>query len=291
MRRLFCCLALLLALGVPATVHADDPCSDLTCDSTSVTVTAGGASSSLRGVEDIVVIGGNRGITRHRASAGCDGCEWRFEPACLHGSPADATGDAFCEVAATACGIGGGTLMRVYFRAGRGSAWEVRGQDCLGGSRRAVPVRAITTAVAHHLDSLTLPAPALTVDPPGRAVTGLPVIVAAGAQPTYRASFFAAGVPVDIALDPARWTWTFDAAAPMTTTTPGHRYDGHSPLDGTYYVEHTYATPGTHRVALAVTWTGHYLIRGLADAEPVPERTTTAAREFAVRDAQAVLVG
>jgi hypothetical protein len=281
-----------LALPIVGVANAEDPpCVGLLCHGTTTTVTGADDEASLTGVQDIVVAGGHRATTRHRASTGCTGCEWDFVPACLHGSPTDGANDVYCEVAATACRPDGGILMRIYFRPDSAAGWQAVGQDCIGGNRRAVPVRDITAAVARHLDTLTVPAPTLAVDPPGRAVTGVPVIVAADPQPTFRETFFAAGVPVDITLNPADWTWTFDTVAPFTTTTPGHRYDGHSALDRAYYVQHTYGDAGAHRVTVTVRWTGSYVIRGLPDVDSVPDRTTTATAGFTVRDAHAVLVG
>ncbi len=115
-----------------------------------------------------------------------------------------------------------------------------------------------------------LPLPQLRTEhaPPGRALSGLPVVFWSDSPDTETFTVDIRGFTVVIVAQAEQYTWhTGDPASPtLTSTEPGGAYPEHA-------VEHLYRS-GTYTTSLTVTWGATFTVDGSAPAD-VPGTTTT----------------
>jgi hypothetical protein len=130
----------------------------------------------------------------------------------------------------------------------------------------------------------TLPLPALTAveQPPGTALTGLPVVFHADGPTSQTFELAIRGWAVSITATATTFTWHTGDGTDLTTTSPG------APWPDTT-VTHTYRS-GTYTSSLTTTWTGSFRLDG-GPPTAVPGSTTTdgPSTTFTVVQAHAVL--
>ncbi|MGY1703262.1 hypothetical protein ACI79C_01715 [Geodermatophilus sp. SYSU D00697] len=130
----------------------------------------------------------------------------------------------------------------------------------------------------------TLPLPELTTEqqPPGNALTGLPVVFHTDGPTTQTFTVDIRGFTVDIVATATGFTWHTGDGTELTSTDPGAPYPDHS-------VSHEYSS-GTYTASLTTTWSGTFSVDGGASAD-VPGTTTTDGPPvtFAVLEARPVL--
>jgi hypothetical protein len=234
------------------------------------------------------------------------GPAWEFVllPACAGNVPPDPDNVALARDVFCAAAVGpprcapGEVWMRVYGRVvGSAGPWQVRGTRCVGAPRR-VPVAAVLAGVRERLDRLVAP-PVFEVQPAGRAIVNLPVIVHVVAEGRRRAQSDCAhpqGVCFDVTVPvPGRleayptYGWVFDAGA--VASGRGRAYDGTSPReDPGHYVAHTYRVPVPRQpVRLTVTWKAQFSVPGLPPLE-LADLPKSSVRTFPVVEARSQLV-
>jgi hypothetical protein len=231
--------------------------------------------------------------------------EYMLLPACAvnHAPSGDGSvpaQDAQCSVAFAAPQCAPGQiLMRVYTRrAGTTTAWRVTGTRCVGPTRR-IPVAALQAGVREQLDARLVP-PEFAVQPPGRALVNLPVIVhvtSEGRRIRQSDCAHPEGVCFDVTVPvPGRleayptYSWIFDSSG-TAAQGRGRAYDGTSPRQHPeHYVAHTYARPtDRQRVSLTVTWKAAFTIAGLPPLD-LADLPKTAQAAFSVVEARSQLV-
>ena len=129
-----------------------------------------------------------------------------------------------------------------------------------------------------------LPLPKLTTkqQPPGNALTGLPVIFFTDSPTTQNFTVNIRGFTVVIAATATGYTWHTGDGSDLTSTDPGAPYPNQT-------VTHDY-TSGTYTASLTTTWSATFTVDGGASAA-VPGTTTTDGPPvtFTVLQAHAVL--
>ena len=129
-----------------------------------------------------------------------------------------------------------------------------------------------------------LPLPKLTTkqQPPGNALTGLPVIFFTDSPTTQNFTVDIRGFTVTIAATATSYTWDTGDGTVLTTTDPGAPYPDQT-------VTHDYSS-GTYTASLTTTWGATYSVDGGVAAD-VPGTTTTqgAPATFTVLQARTVL--
>jgi hypothetical protein len=197
----------------------------------------------------------------------CPGCKWAVYPACGAYNPDDPN-NGMCTSADVVCPPGQ-VRMRTLFMPPGTTTWTVPPSFCYDPN--AVPAGAappldITGAVRNYLESLPLPAPSPSFQPPGGTLVNLPTIFDAGSGPASPAGFDLAGLHITVTPKPLRWTWTFEPGVTQTATLPGGTYPN---KDVTY----TYRTTGPRAVTVAAVWGATYRVNGGAD-QPVDGTVT-----------------
>ena len=114
----------------------------------------------------------------------------------------------------------------------------------------------------------TLPLPDLPTQqqPPGNALTGLPVVFYTDGPTTQTFTVNIRGFSVDIVATASAFSWDTGDGTVLRTTDPGAPYPDHT-------ISHDYRS-GTYTAALTTTWSGTYSVDGGATAD-VPGTTTT----------------
>ncbi|OMQ16097.1 hypothetical protein A7K94_0204895 [Modestobacter sp. VKM Ac-2676] len=114
----------------------------------------------------------------------------------------------------------------------------------------------------------TLPLPELTTrqQPPGNALTNLPVIFYTDSPATQTFTVDIRGFTVVIVATATGYTWHTGDGTTLTTEHPGARYPDHS-------ITHEYDS-GTYTASLTTTWGGTFSVDGGVQAD-VPGTTTT----------------
>jgi len=239
-----------------------------------------------------------------RGSAG-PRTEYLLVPACRLNHPP--SGDGSVPIEDTLC-VGvvtspqcarGEILMRVYARtAGTTNAWRVTGTRCVGATRR-IPVADLRAGLREQLEA-RLVQPQFAVQPPGRALVNLPVIVhvtSEGRKTPQSDCAYPEGVCFDVTAPvPGRleahptYGWIFDSEG-AAGEGRGRAYDGTNPREyPDHYVAHTYARPTDHQqVSLTVTWKAVFTVAGLP-ALDLPDLPKTAQEAFSVVEARSQLV-
>lgn len=250
--------------------------------------------SDFRGV--IIVPGSaaaNRAVAR---SGGCEGCEWTLVVDCDHYS-----GDpAYVHCNAAACP--NGTTFRIYLQRPTDPNPVFLDNICLTATRRIVTAADLADDMDEYLKRLRPPAATISVQPEGRAVTGLATFFAAGGATSDTAELdvdTAAGpATLRIAIEAGRYTWDFGDGARCETAAPGGAYDGGEATERCDdRVAHVYAAPSEAAVMLRATWQGTYTFDvGYGPVGPLPipgdgVAGPAATRMVTVRDARARLVG
>src|SRR5664280_1604684 len=151
-----------------------------------------------------------------------------------------------CARAPTLSAPPGQVRMRTLFMPPGATTWTVPPSFCYDPN--AVPAGAappldITDAVRNYLESLPLPAPSPSFQPPGGTLVNLPTIFDAGSGPASPAGFDLAGLHITVTPKPLRWTWTFEPGVTQTANLPGGTYPN---KDVTY----TYRTTGPRAVTV-----------------------------------------
>jgi hypothetical protein len=198
----------------------------------------------------------------------CPGCKWAIFPACSLNSPED-QGNVMCTNGSSLCRVGQ-IRMRVMYMAPGDTFWTGQPSICSDGNTAppagAAPPLDITGAVRNYLESLPLPVPSPSFQPPGGTLVNLPTIFDAGSGPASPASFDLAGLHITVTPKPLRWTWTFEPGVTQTATLPGGTYPN---KDVTY----TYRTTGPRAVTVTAVWGATYRVNGGAD-QPVDGTVT-----------------
>jgi hypothetical protein len=189
--------------------------------------------------------------------------------------------------------------MREYSRAaGTNDGWRISGTRCVGATTR-IPVADVLVGLREQLDA-RLTQPEFAVQPEGRALVNLPVIVhvtSEGRRTPQNDCAHPEGVCFDVTAPlPGRleafptYNWVFDADG-SEGEGRGRAYDGTSPRENPdYYVAHTYLQPAKdQQVALTVTWKAAFTVAGLAPLELV-DLPKTAEQAFSVVEARSQLV-
>jgi len=197
----------------------------------------------------------------------CPGCKWAVYPACGAYNPDDPN-NGMCTSADVVCPPGQ-VRMRTLFMPPGATTWTVPPSFCYDPN--AVPAGAappldITGAVRNYLESLPLPAPSPSFQPPGGTLVNLPTIFDAGSGPASPAGFDLAGLHITVTPKPLRWTWTFEPGVTQTANLPGGTYPN---KDVTY----TYRTTGPRAVTVTAVWGATYRVNGGAD-QPVDGTVT-----------------
>lgn len=279
------CLAL-SALGVPATVVADEHCRARDKDCRGVPEAAGdqgrGAvvthGASLGGLE--VVSGSDVGAPAS-AVAECPECEWSRVPACV-ASEATLT-EVGCAGARVGCTGPGEIRFKVHRRVPPGP-WTLDRTECLGPGDPSSPMPDVAQAVRAEVPKY-LPDAQPTFQPAAGGIVNLPTLFAAGEPAAITTeSFDVLGFAVVVRAR-ARWTWTFDDGVVKEFSEPGEVYPNMS-------VSHTYETPGARRVSVTTSWRGTFTLNGDGPFPvPGPEISKTSGPfEVPVREAHAELV-
>jgi hypothetical protein len=161
-------------------------------------------------------------------------------------------------------------------------AWETVRTDCIDITALNPPPT--PEEVFSYFQRLPLPQLTTQHAPPGRALSGLPVVFWTDSPATQTFTVDIRGFAVVIVAQAEQYTWyTGDPASPMLISTePGAAYPGHA-------VEHLYRS-GTYTTSLTVTWGATFTVDGSVPAE-VPGTTTTEGPPvtFDVVEAAAVL--
>ncbi|WP_139252946.1 hypothetical protein [Geodermatophilus nigrescens] len=138
--------------------------------------------------------------------------------------------------------------------------------------------------VFQYFQRLPLPQLATSQAPPGRGLSGLPVVFWTDTPSMQTFTVDIRGFAVVIVAEAQRYDWhTGDPARPtLTTTVPGRAYPGQA-------TEHLYRS-GTYTASLTVTWGATFTVDGSAPAD-VPGTTTTDGPPvtFSVVEAAAIL--
>ncbi len=228
---------------------------------------------------------GPGGVARQvRGTAGgCVDCEWQVTAACDRNRPTSPGGEANCARAVNSCPAG--VLQQVWLRR-PGEPWRPVDTVCVPLVGRVSNVRDLAPDVAEAFRHLPLPAPRLAVQPPVRAVVGIPSIFYTRPDPPEQVPLSVAGFAVRLTAAPTEWTWTFgDGAEPFVTDSPGAPYPDQT-------VVHSYRHPGRVQPAVTTAWSASYRVDGADLVVPVDEEVTrTTAATVTVREARAHLVG
>ncbi|TFV62247.1 hypothetical protein E4P41_07700 [Geodermatophilus sp. DF01-2] len=120
--------------------------------------------------------------------------------------------------------------------------------------------------VFQYFQRLPLPELETRHQPPGNALSGLPVIFYTDSPATQTFTVDIRGFTVIIDARAERYTWHTGDGPPITSTDPGRPYPDHT-------VEHDYDS-GRYTARLTVTWGATFTVDGSAPAD-VPGTTTT----------------
>lgn len=286
-------LCLVFALPSSAFAKADPNCRADVLQCTSGTVTE--TPTDFRGT---IIVPGSAAANREVArGGGCEGCVWTLVVDCDRNG-VGAHDNVHCNAAACP----DGTTFRIYLQRPADVAPEFLDTVCLTATRRIVTAADLAEDMDRHLTRLRPPAPEITAQPAGRAVTGLATYFAAGGARSDNAELdvdTAAGpATLRIAIEARRYAWVFGDGARCETAAPGGGYDGggsHERCDDR--VAHVYAAARAAVVTLRATWQGTYTFDvGYGPVGPLPipgdgVEGPAATRRVTVRDAQARLVG
>jgi hypothetical protein len=133
------------------------------------------------------------------------------------------------------------------------------GYTCVGGTP---PVsRATVERALRDLSVQALPPLRPTFQPPGGALTGLPVNFSTGQQNLRHARLDVLGVSIELDATP-RWEWQWGDGRSLATADPGGRYP-------TMTVTHTYLRNGLQIVRVTSRWRARFTVEGLGPY-PVP---------------------
>ena len=191
-----------------------------------------------------------------------------YIPACVPHSP-DNPDTPLCTGPAALCPPGLERTWVLLLPAGA-SAWLYQPSICADPNAAPPAARAppldVAGAVRTYLDSLPLPTPNPSFQPPGGTLVNLPTIFDAGSRPAPPAGFDLAGLHITVSPKPLRWTWTFEPGVTQTATLPGGTYPN---KDVTY----TYRTTGPRAVTVTAVWGATYRVNGGAD-QPVDGTVT-----------------
>jgi hypothetical protein len=137
--------------------------------------------------------------------------------------------------------------------------------------------------VFRYFQELPLPDLPTQQQPPGNALTGLPVVFYTDGPTTQTFTVDIRGFSVDIVATATGFTWDTGDGTVLRTTDPGAPYPDHT-------ISHDYRS-GTYTASLTTTWSGTYSVDGGATAD-VPGTTTTEGppATFTVLQASPVLV-
>jgi hypothetical protein len=120
----------------------------------------------------------------------------------------------------------------------------------------------IALAAQNFFDSMRLPAPRPSYEPPHGTLVNLPTIFESGDHGALTGSFQLAGMTVTVTAKPTLWTWRFDPGHSEQFNQPGGRYPNTS-------VAYTYLTTGRRVVTVTTTWTASYTVNGAGNSRPV----------------------
>jgi hypothetical protein len=292
-------LGLLAATGVPGIAVADPGPCRRTVSCPVPVVDHDGYEYSYDGGDIVAapVLGGSPG--------GGQAMEFLSIPACQFNRPPSGDGrdpgeDAMCPAASNAPRCAAGEIrMRVYARrAGSADGWRFVGDRCVRATTR-VPVAEVLAGVAEQL-AARLVTPRFAVQPRGRALVNLPVIVhvtAEGRRVRQRDCAHPQGVCFDTTVPvPGRleaapsYRWVFDGNGAVGEGR-GRAYDGTSPRESPdHYVAHAYPrASATETVQLTVLWQATFTVAGLPPLE-LADLPKTARESFRVVEARSQLV-
>lgn len=256
------------------------------------------ATESARSFRGVIIVPGSEAANRAVArSNGCEGCDWTLVVDCDHN---DVDSRTYTHCAAEICDDG--TTYRIYLQRPEDAQPVYLDSVCLSPTRRVVTAADLANDMDRYLKDLRPPRPKISVQPAGRAVTGLPTYFAAGGARTDQTELdvtTAAG-PATLRIDIAaqRYLWAFGDGGRCETTAPGGPYDGGPATERCDdRVAHVYRTAGDTRVSLNATWGGTYAFDvgyGPVGPLPIPGDGVTGPSvraTVAVREARAQLVG
>jgi hypothetical protein len=292
--RVVLAIAVFVTVG-PATALANpsDGCKGeaVTCGTGSVTSTA----VDFRGA--IVVPGSEAANAEVARTHGCDGCVWTLVLDCDRNSVQD---PAYVNCNAARCPDG--SLFRLYLQRTADARPEYVDTICLSATRRIVTAADLAVDAERYLTSLTPPPPTITVQPEGRAVTGLATYFAAGGtastEQTLDVTTAAGPARLGIAISAREYAWDFGDGTGCVTASAGGAYDGGGGTERCDdRVAHVYATAAPRTVSLTATWAGTYTFDvgyGAVGPLGIPGdgvATPRVTRRLDVREARAELVG
>ncbi len=245
-----------------------------------------------------IIVPGSEAANRAVASShGCDGCEWTLVLDCDRNAV-----DSPSYVNCNASRCPDGTAYRLYLQRPTDANPVYLDTICLSPTRRVVTVADLAVDMARYLTDLAPPRTTITTQPEARAVIGLATYFIADG-PVHDSTTLdvdtAAG-PARLTLDiaPDRFVWTFGDGTTCTTTAPGERYGGGTPVERCdTAVAHVYASQATVAVTLHAAWHGTYAFDvGYGPVGPLPIPGAGVAgpattRTLPVREARAELIG
>lgn len=139
------------------------------------------------------------------------------------------------------------------------------------------PVVTVASVVATAFQSVPVPKPVLGVQPPGgETLVNIETVFAADATP-FTSTVTLLGQAVTLAITPLSFAWTHGDGTSRTTATGGRPLSPAEADRGVVpdtAITHTYRTPSTVTVSVAVTWTATWRV-GNGPAQPVPGSVTT----------------
>jgi hypothetical protein len=159
------------------------------------------------------------------------------------------------------CGDGG-TLYTLW-AAHPGGKLEERGTQCLepAQTEQLAPPQVTPGMVLAAFRRVPLPDSQLTIAPPGgKTLVGLDTILSTEAEP-FTEVLTLLGQRVELAIEPAQFTWVHGDGTSQTTDEPGVPYTEGRPMSD--YVAHRYAAVA-EQLALRVdtTWSARFRVNG-----------------------------